>query len=69
MKRLLVFLSMIILVLGTGGMVSANDIASSTMWFQGTLTPSGSTYTGTIDATAGTYYTPPRRSRYHLGCS
>lgn len=58
MKRLAALLSVLILVLGTAGMVSANNVASSTMHFAGALTPSGSAYIGTIDATAGTYYWP-----------
>jgi hypothetical protein len=41
MKKLLVFLCMTALVLATGGVASANTIASSTMWFEGTLTAQG----------------------------
>ena len=37
--------------------VLANTLESSTMHFEGTLTDvGGGIYTGTIDATAGTYY-------------
>ena len=38
----------------------ANTIPSSTMWFEGTLTynPVSGSYTGVLDAIAGTYYAP-----------
>lgn len=63
MKRFLVFLCAMTLVLGMAGMASANTIDSSTMWFEGSLTPvdlGGGVYayTGTIDAIAGYYYMP-----------
>jgi len=50
-----IFLSLIILF-GVLGFVSANTIESSTMVFEGTLTPSGDGYEGIIDAIAGSYY-------------
>ncbi len=48
------------LVLVVTGTAEANTVASSTMWFQGALTYDSGTgaYTGTIDATSGTYYMP-----------
>ncbi len=52
-----IFLSLIILV-GVLGGVSANTIESSTMVFEGNLTPSEDGYEGIIDAVPGNYYIP-----------
>jgi len=47
------------LILAVTGTARANTIASSTMYFNGSLADNGDgTYTGTIAATAGTYYIP-----------
>lgn len=41
MKKLIAFLGIMILLIGTSGLASANTVASSTMWFQGSLTNLG----------------------------
>ncbi|GBE56422.1 MAG TPA: hypothetical protein ENH13_06300 [Euryarchaeota archaeon] len=56
MKIKIALLALFMLVI-MAGEVSANTIDSSTMYFEGALTPDvGGGYTGTIAAVAGTYY-------------
>ena len=38
MRKLIVFLSIMVLLVGTAGLASANTVASSTMWFEGSFT-------------------------------
>ena len=54
---LLVLFQIFTLSVHTQG-VLANTIESSTIHFEGTLTENNGVFTGTIDATAGTYYVP-----------
>ena len=57
MKRSFTFAVMLLIV--SMSSAHANTVASSTMYFQGTLTDAGGgLYTGTIAAIAGTYYIP-----------
>jgi len=58
MKRLITICVVTAFLLATTNLY-ANTTASSTMWFQGTLTDQGGgVYTGTINAIAGYYYVP-----------
>lgn len=49
MNKLFIVFCVLALVLGIGGLASANTITSSTMWFQGSLTSSGGGYIGVLN--------------------
>ncbi len=67
MKKLVIVFAVVGLI-SMVGIASATTIASSTMWFAGTLADQGGgVYTGTIDATAGTYYMPGGPGTTHNG--